>query len=68
MKRKLLFFAAALGITVSALSSAPPVAAAYRTCSDLLCDTYPGIRCTCPGTVTVHSMCDGNWLDSCLLP
>lgn len=65
MKRKLFFLATALGLSLSALLSAPPVSAAYRTCSDLLCDTYPGIRCTCPGTVTIHSMCDGNWQDSC---
>lgn len=65
MKRKLFLLALALGISMSALSSAPPASAAYRTCSDLLCGTYPGIRCTCPGTVTFHTVCDGYWQDGC---
>lgn len=67
MKRKLFFLAAALGISLSALASAPPASAAWPTCSDLFCSTYPGHRCTCPGTVTYHSICNGNWREGCLL-
>jgi hypothetical protein len=65
--RKLLLAVAVLGISV--LGSMPPEAsAAYPTCSNLYCNTYPGSRCTCPGTVTVHSICNGNWQAGCLLP
>lgn len=65
MKRKLFFLAAALGISLSALSSAPPLSAAYPTCSNLYCASRPGTRCTCPGTVTYHTICDGYWQDGC---
>jgi hypothetical protein len=67
MKRKLLFLAAALGMSLVALLSPAPVTALYPTCSDVYCSTYPGAYCTCPKYTQFWNICSSHWREGCPL-